>query len=265
MIGSLVRKLLEWKQDIPHSIEASTCTIDVTEMLFLVARCYSKQDRVFLMVDGLDLCTLPERKDVMDFLRQLQKHLNVRICTSIRQEPTYNMNPLYQDLLASERGVPLPDNSEDITSFIEVELARCLKNHLLQLGKAVLVLQIQDALLEGAHGMFLWVVLQIATLCALQTDNEIKEALADLPKDLSETYRRILLRAEGKNKTHQTRILKFVTSALRPLTVEEMREALSITPGDTNWTATKVVNGVYSILTTRGCVVYVDEEEFTIQ
>ena len=75
--------------------------------------------------------------------------------------------------------------------------------------------------------------LQIESLCAMKTDDAIRLALANLPKDLSETFSRILQRREGLGKPYQRLILELVTIARRPLTTEELREALSVIPGDT--------------------------------
>lgn len=51
--------------------------------------------------------------------------------------------------------------------------------------------------------MFLSIAPQIQSLCTLKTDRAIRDALADLPKDLSETYSRILRRSEESEKAYQ--------------------------------------------------------------
>jgi hypothetical protein len=59
-------------------------------------------------------------------------------------------------------------------------------------------------------------------------------------------------------------IFEILIAARRPLTIHEMREALSVTPGDTTWNPSKLLNDIYSALTACGCLVAIEEEELTI-
>jgi hypothetical protein len=148
--------------------------------------------------------------------------------------------------------IPIPDDNPDIENFIGAELKSCLQSGKLAIGDPALILDIQDALLEGAQRMFLWVALQIESLCAEKTDEAIRQALADLPKDLLEIFSRILRRSEDVGKPYQRRILELVTVARRPLITEELREALSIVPGDTTRNPARLLNDLYSTLTCCG-------------
>lgn len=67
--------------------------------------------------------------------------------------------------------------------------------------------------------MFLWVCLQINSICDATTDEAIHDALKDLPRDLPETYRRILCRYADSEVSLQKRIFTFIVVALRPLNV----------------------------------------------
>ncbi|KAH4244362.1 hypothetical protein HBI46_022850 [Parastagonospora nodorum] len=265
IIGSLVRQLLEIQSDRIFTIESTTSCLKREDMLTLLRSCYSKQHRVYLIIDGLDLCAPLEKRQVVDFLIFLKEEFWTLACVSLRLEPNYRTDLAYRDLSIQAQTVLLPDNSSDIASFVEAELVHCLRDQSLKLGDAALILKIQDALLKGSNGMFLWVALQIKALCTLETDHEIVEALVDLPADLSETYHRILQKSRGKTRMYQNRILQIITSAQRPLDVAEMREVLSVTTGQTDWTSTMLVNDVYSTLTACGCLVHVDEEDLTVR
>jgi ankyrin repeat protein len=98
----------------------------------------------------------------------------------------------------------------------------------------------------------------------MKTDHAIRKALADLPKDLSETFARILRKSGSSNPALQIRTLQLVLAAYRPLTTDELREALSVTPGDATWDPSRLLNDVYSALACCGCVLAVDEETFTV-
>lgn len=112
---------------------------------------------------------------------------------------------------------------------------------------------------------FLWVVLQIDSICAERTDEAIRDALNDLPLDLSETFRRILQKAGGPDSRYQRRILELLVAAFRPLTVEQLREALSVVPGDAVWNPARLINNVYATLACCGSLIVVDEEELTVR
>ena len=264
IIGSIVRQLLRSRDDIANAIEAGKDSLTTEDMTSLLRRVVPLKHRIYLVLDGLDLCDHMGKQEVTDFLRKLQKSFWVLVCASYRQEPNVALDATLQNF-QSVRTVSLPDNQADIEVFIETELARRVENRSLILGDPTLILDIEDALLTGSKGMFLWVALQIHSLCTLQTDEEIREALVHLPDDLSEIYSRLLQRQQGPVIKYQRRIFELITAAQRPLTTSEIREALSVTPGDTTWTAAKLINDVYSTLATCGCLITVDEEELTVR
>ena len=111
--------------------------------------------------------------------------------------------------------------------------------------------------------MFLWAALQIETLCTMKSDYELRQALKNFPRDLAETFSRILDRLEEKEQTQQMTILKLMIAAQRPLTIFEVQEALSIVPGQTEWDPSRSLNNIYATLATCGCLINIDEEELT--
>ena len=112
---------------------------------------------------------------------------------------------------------------------------------------------------------FLWVTLQLKTICAQQTDSDIRKALCNLPKTLPETFSRILNGARYFAPTQQSRLLKLLVAALRPLTTDELQEAMSVTPFDTVWDASKLINNVHTVLATCSSLIVIDEEQETVQ
>lgn len=115
------------------------------------------------------------------------------------------------------------------------------------------------------HSRFLRLALQIECICAEKTDESIRQALDDLPKDLSASFVRILQKAKQKGRCYQKDILKIVVGAYRPLQAAELRDALSVTPGDASWYPEKMINNIYTTLRCCGCLVVVDEEELTVR
>jgi len=135
----------------------------------------------------------------------------------------------------------------------------------LNIGDSTLILDIQDTLLQGSQGMFLWAALQIQSLCSMKTDHTIREALGDLPKDLAQTFARILHKSGISDPSLQEKTLEVVLAAHRPLTTSELREALSVDPGHAVWDPSKMLNDVQSALGCCGCLLTVDEEEATVR
>jgi hypothetical protein len=205
-----------------------------------------------------------ERRILVDAFQKIQNKRKTLFCISLRIGPNKSLSFLTKQLLAT-RIIPLPKENPDIDAFIEADLNRCLEEEELTIGDPTLIIEIQDALVAGSQGMFLWAALQIQSLCGMKTDHAIRKALADLPKDISQTYARILEKSGSSDPLLQAKTLQVVLAAERPLTTEELKEALSVIPGDADWNPSKMLNDVYSALSCCGCLLTVDEEESTVR
>ena len=114
---------------------------------------------------------------------------------------------------------------------------------------------------------FLWVVFQIDSICAQKSDEAILNTLKDLPKDLPETFERILRAldiSEFSDPNFCNRIFKIVHSARRPLTLEELQEAASVEPGDIFWKPEKSINDIAMSLRSCGSFLTIDSDEGTV-
>jgi len=80
---------------------------------------------------------------------------------------------------------------------------------------------------------FLWVARQLDALRQCTKPAAIKRALASLPKDLDETYDRILLRIQGDDERYRDAfaVLQWLAVAARPPTLYEVAEVIAILPG----------------------------------
>lgn len=89
---------------------------------------------------------------------------------------------------------------------------------------------------------FLWVSFQLDDLCEASSDAVIREILEDLPYGLVETYQRILTKIyKSSIRTSLARkIFKWAICACRPLSIEEMREAIAFDSDDKYWNAEKI-------------------------
>ena len=263
VIGALVRQII--KPFPKRLVETEAVGINgFPQLINLMHRVIPHRHAIYIVLDGLDLCSSPERKIIIEQLELMRTQFNIRTCVSRRLEPEAELQYLATEF-SKAKVAWLPDNTPDIEAFITAQLEIVLSNQSLALGNPTIILEIQDALLRGSQHMFLWVTLQIQSLCTMHTDHDIREALGDLPQDLSQIYSQILQHSKTPGRLSQSYIFKLVSSARRPLSTEEMREALSVIPGDSTWDPSKVLNSIYPALATCGCLIIVDEEELTVR
>ena len=269
IIGSLAYQFLRVIPDLnltgpAETLDMTRPTLDVERIFNILQRALPADAKAYVILDGIDDCDDTERKELIQNLRKLQVTFKVLLCISHRLESN-SLLKHYLDNFKVATSTSIPDNNPDIEVFIEAELESCLESRKLVLGDPGLLLEIQDALQAGSKGMFLWTALQIDSICYMKTDDTIRQALRDLPGDLSETFSRILNRSRELGEPYQKRILELVTAAQRPLTAEELGEAISVVPGDATWNPATALNDAFSVLTCCGSLLIVDEEDFTIR
>ena len=114
---------------------------------------------------------------------------------------------------------------------------------------------------------------QIQTICSQLNDQAILQTIEDLPLTLPETYRRILEKidrlSQGKRFSDTghsivRKIFDWVAVVRRPLTMGELREAISIDPLQMDWDTKRLANNMMQVLASCGNLITVDEEHQTV-
>lgn len=269
VIRSLGRQLLRSIPDLTSVDERFKRNAQIIESMHVLGLMLSlpRTFNAYFVLDGLDECSDQQRRQLIKELRPLQDAFNLRICVACRSD-VGNLPSQMLESFAKSSLMALPDENPEIKQFIETELYSCIESGRLVLGEPQLSLEIADALSAGAQGMFLWVALQIEALCAERTDEAIRRALTELPGTLQETFARALdrsARCQTGKRTYSRRIFEFVIAAQRPLTTDELREALSVTPGDDVWNPGRHLNDVFSALASCGSLIMVEEENLTVR
>ena len=100
------------------------------------------------------------------------------------------------------------------------------------------------------YSRFLWARLQLDRISRLTSDKSIRRALGELPIGLDLTYIRVLEKIQTEFPDHLEmvkRILTWVTSSTRKLTLLELAEAVSIEESDTyrDITAIATIRAIY--------------------
>ena len=88
---------------------------------------------------------------------------------------------------------------------------------------------------------------QLDELCTAKNDSEIRNMLYDLPKDLAETYARIIRRIPDRDRGISKKMIastfKWVLCARRPLLLDELKEAITIEVDDKNLKRDRIMSG----------------------
>ncbi|KAK9419186.1 putative NACHT domain-containing protein [Seiridium unicorne] len=267
IIGALTRQILETLETkvLSDLWDRHASRTPRNDDMVAILHTIEIHDNVKIILDGLDICSRDTREAVIHFLGQLRKRLMLKLCLSYRLEPGLEVPSHLRSMIwAQEWNLKMPDNNIDIDFFIESKLEKSLQEGSLIVGNPSIILEIKAALQKGAKGMFLWVVLQIETIRQQKTDSDIRTALIHLPVDLPATFSEILEKAKGSAEEYQQRTLKLISAASRPLHADELREALSTTPGCAKWNEDQLINNIYDVLSTCGSLIYVDEENMTV-
>ncbi|KAF4461456.1 hypothetical protein FALBO_11750 [Fusarium albosuccineum] len=179
--------------------------------------------RVVVIIDALDECTTREEllqwigglatsnvrfivtgRPEADFQRELPRSFEERNCVSLDK----------QAINADIRSYVVA-TLEQKTSFVEKKLSQDLLD------------EIRDKIGNGADGMFRWAACQLDSLARCLSPKAIKTALKSLPRDLNETYRRMLQDIPPEYKSNAIRLLQFLVYTKRPLTVSEAIEVIA--------------------------------------
>ena len=113
---------------------------------------------------------------------------------------------------------------------------------------------------------FHWVRCQLDTISKCSTERAIEVALGTLPKDLNETYKRILLKIlnEGEDTANAAeKILMWLVGAVEPLGLSALEEAMMIEPGSVELNTSSRLIDRTDILTICGSLVeeFFDEDQ----
>ncbi|KAF8485543.1 hypothetical protein JB92DRAFT_2836843 [Gautieria morchelliformis] len=92
---------------------------------------------------------------------------------------------------------------------------------------------IKTTLMDGAHGMFRWVVCQLDSLRNCRSPHELQMALIDLPPTLYETYDRILL-IDERDKGNALKLLQWLAFSVDKVSFSEAVDVLATNPDTVN-------------------------------
>ena len=264
VLRNLLRQLLEPLQLDINEKDLDSQMLDREDIVRAMLGELPLKRTYILIIDGLDECENRTLRELLGLLRILIKgpEHTFKIFYSCGND----LEDVVRQALVPQFQLHMMEDIREMEEYVLSSLESCLEQGDLSVQEPALVLRIKDALVGAADGMYLWVSLQIQTLCSLTSDKEITKALMDLPKDLPETYRRILLRIKAKGAPLEVikRMYKVVLAARRPLDINELRECLKIAPGSTTWNISSLINDMRRTISSGGSLLAMNEETDTV-
>ncbi|KAK3328063.1 hypothetical protein B0T19DRAFT_182155 [Cercophora scortea] len=225
--------------------------------------------RYYVVVDALDELSLSGAEEVLSTLSAWSSVINLRLCFSARSE-TLVLGSVSAGLLTAPFETINMSNQErekELAEFIEAEVLR--RRHVRPICPELLEV-VKKTLINGAQGMYLWVVLQLETIFPLHhnqcvmSDSDITGILENLPQGLQESFDRALGRVFDTSKGRK--LFEIVAGAVRPMTLDEIRVAMNVQPGETDWNPeTLIINGDAMVRCCSGGLLEVDEESLAVQ
>ncbi|KAJ5776456.1 uncharacterized protein N7511_001467 [Penicillium nucicola] len=206
--------------------------------VFLTLLQQSTSSQVFCVLDGLDEC---EKESVSQLLDAVGNYLSksgekarprLKLVILSRPHPVVLERKLghYKQIQLDTSDTEI---SRDVERYIFAKVAELASE---QNFSEEMVAQVQQTLLAGADGTFLWVGF-VANELQGRSWSKINEVLRHVPKGLGGIYQRLLQQIGDKEAL--VPILQWVVLAARPLTLEELTVAAGIKTAG-NLTATQV-------------------------
>ncbi|KAL2832103.1 hypothetical protein BDW59DRAFT_181441 [Aspergillus cavernicola] len=215
---------------------------DLTDLKHIFIPLFNNMPDTVYIIDGLDVLDQKHSKSLLEFIRSLfcsaRPPDGSRVLLFSREHV-----PGYINIATAMPGIRQISTSTNVMRDIEVYIDASITDKTLYrklTDNAVLLGEVKQKLLSKSSGMFLWVYLQLEILWdTCHTDAEIRSALDTLPKGLEETYGRCINRLTLKD-TYALKVLRWVSFAISPLHIEELREAVTFGLEDTEWNAEKM-------------------------
>ncbi|KAL6362155.1 hypothetical protein LRP88_04231 [Fusarium phalaenopsidis] len=196
---------------------------DVSDLSACVDEMVRTTGNVTVLLDALDECTM--RKELLAWIQGFGSG-NAQLLVTGRPEADLERDiPNFFEkrncILLDKRAV-----NADIRSYVMATLEQD-RNFVDKKLSQDLLRKIRDKVGDGADGMFRWAACQLVSLAKCLSPNAIEAALKGLPRDLDETYYRMLKEIPGELRSDATRLLQFLVYAKRPLKLSEAVEVIA--------------------------------------
>lgn len=183
--------------------------------------CASKQP-VRFYVDALDEAGEAAARELMIYCEQLRASVGFRISVCLSCRPYPDVVWSYDYLVVVEK-----HNHDDMTTFLDSRFS-----HARGWGAQRDAEEIKSLLLSRAAGVFQWVVLVTYRILQLRSESIqfILHEIEQVPKELHDLYEEMLGQLSASDRRMAFLLLRWITFAVRPLSLEELRYAVTLDP-----------------------------------
>ncbi|KAF2027157.1 hypothetical protein EK21DRAFT_91811 [Setomelanomma holmii] len=231
--------------------------------------------KVTIMIDGIDELDHKTQILITTFITETLRSAIVIVKILVTSRPA---EVLIKTSLKALRHMYLSVDSsqDDIALFIAGNLKQIVSAQNPLLKDERIARHVVTTLSDRAKGMFLWVrflwvVFQMHEIAETLTEHAIYQLLDDLPKDLDETYSRIVNKVSrstgGPSKIEMMKkVFIWVATARRPLPLDELQEAVALETFDKHLRVDRIAaNTGARLMACRGNLVLVSTMESDVQ
>ncbi|KAH6871431.1 hypothetical protein B0T10DRAFT_591185 [Thelonectria olida] len=222
----------------------------------------------FIIIDGVDECLPKHRRSLLGFLSKLikldQTSEKIKLILSCRETVTEDIKQRFSS--PSQIATGSGQTSEDILRYAEDIIHEKLSMNELVLEDVSLAGEILKVIALKEEGMFLWAFLTIEDICTRKNDEDIRKALQQLPIDLDATLNRALERIlHHKHQEVAQAIFQWTGAVREPLSIDQLREAISIEVGSTSMNPRSLINGMERLTLWCENLVHIETEDDTVR
>ncbi|KAJ7443140.1 ankyrin repeat-containing domain protein [Mycena latifolia] len=224
------------------------------EVFDMLQSAVAEHSRSYFIVDALDEYPEDQRNILLGYLSKL---LGATTSLMLTARPHVSLNDFFPDLV----GLEIHATDDDIHHYVDNKIRKSAKLSKHVQTRPELRDEIQATLTSNAQGMFLMAKWHTDTLATKNTVKAVREALQHLPTDLNCTYDEainLILSQNDDDKQLALQALTWVAYAKRPLTVDELREALAIEPNATSLDSDNLLD-ITIVLSVCAGLIIVDE------
>ena len=197
--------------------------LDVSELSFILKKLIRELavDTAYFLLDGVDECVKEEQEALTSTMLNLWdvKPGKFKLLVVSQQLGGMGRTPTIR-----------LEETEQTKGDIEKFVSKCVEQLTNINGFKEIQQEVERALFKGAEGTFLWVSLVMREIKKKKTCTEILAALQSNPPGLYNKYSHMLQQVDAANQRKVYKMLRWVTAAIRPLTVQELSEVIGAPP-----------------------------------
>ncbi|KAJ6566485.1 ankyrin repeat-containing domain protein [Mycena capillaripes] len=262
ILTSLWKQLVAGKALSPEVVELYTrlhrqgIRPAIHEVFDMLKLAIAKEEKFYLVVDALDEYPEDHRNILLKYLSRAMLGSTVNLMITSR--PHIIVDASFPEVQIVE----IRATEDDIRKYVDIQITESsrLSRHVQTCPG--LAEEIKSKIVDNVEGMFLLAKLHTGSLATKNTIKAVRHALQHLPANLNQTYDDAMNRINSQNTDDQQLahlVLTWVAYAKRPLSVEELGEALTIEPNATNLDPDNRVD-INIVLSVCAGLIIVDEE-----